>query len=187
MAEPVRAGQAPERANAGGVDVDRGPPQMPRLLQRPKDSHEREEVPEPVAAPKTLQQKEAEYAAARARIFGTKGSGGRGPKGQGRGAAPGRGRSGGYAEGRSGGYGGGGGGPGGHGGGYAVGSGAGRGARGGAGGGGRRQQREDAQDPDYNRNIQQFAPRLAPEEPLHGNNSRYVPPSYDAEFPSLGR
>ncbi|CAK0890293.1 unnamed protein product, partial [Prorocentrum cordatum] len=185
---------APERANAGGVDVDRGPPQMPRLLQRPKGTRTSRDFfffwrsPSHGGRPKdSAVIAEAEYAAARARIFGTKGSGGRGPKGQGRGAAPGRGRSGGYAEGRSGGYGGGGGGPGGHGGGYAVGSGAGRGARGGAGGGGRRQQREDAQDPDYNRNIQQFAPRLAPEEPLHGNNSRYVPPSYDAEFPSLGR
>lgn len=166
---------------------------MPKLLQRPKESHEREEAPEPAVAPKTLQQKEAEYAAARARIFGTKGNGGRGPKGQGRGAAPGRGR-GGYAEGRSGGYGGGygggcgGGQPGGYGGGHAVGSGAGRGVRSGVGGGGRRQRCEDAQDPDYDRNIQNFAPRLAPpEEPPNSNNSRYVPPSYDAEFPSLGR
>jgi len=195
MAEPVRIGEAPARASAGGVDVDSGF-QMPKLLQRPKDSHEVEEAPEP-EAPKTMQQKEAEYAAARARIFGTKGNGGRGPKGQGRGAAPSRGR-GGYAEGRSGGgqsggYGGGGGGygggqSGGYGGGHAVSSGAGRSARSGAGGGGRRQRGEEASDPDYDRNIQHFAPRLAPpeEQPFY-NNSRLVgPPGYAEEFPSLG-
>jgi len=132
----------------------------PRLLQRPKDSDDASNnaTAEDSPAPKTLKQKEAEYAAARARIFGSKGSGANGGRAQGR------------ARGRGG-----------------------RGAGNAACHGGNsmaRRKVDDATDPDYNRNPELYAPRFSPnplDGPIPGNGSRYVPPTYENEFPALGQ
>jgi len=148
----------------------------PRLLLRPKDAEDRA----PAAGgstppPKTLKQKEAEYAAARARIFGTKGggsAGGRGGRGRG-------GCGGGGCSGRGDGYRGRGGG------GVSRGQGSGRGQ-----GGPRRKRDDDLDDPDYDRNAERYAPRLAPQfdEPFPQHSSaRYIAPTYENEFPALGR
>eukprot|EP00434_Breviolum_minutum_P009403 symbB.v1.2.008281.t1/scaffold519.1/size192877/9 len=48
-----------------------------------------------------------------------------------------------------------------------------------------RKPRVDADDPDYDRNPHRYAPRLVPENESHGPSSRYVPPTYETEFPSL--
>jgi len=160
---------APRRAAEPQRQQEAGPP-PPRLMMRPKGADETvKEVQAPVV--KTMKQKEAEYAAARARIFGQQNGG----RGRGNAAvvssAPasngGRGR----------GYGG----------------------RGGqqqqqqrqqgysGGGGGGRRQRDDDDDPDYCRNPELYAARLAPpDEPYVSSGSRYIPPTYEAEFPSLG-
>ncbi|CAJ1331434.1 unnamed protein product [Effrenium voratum] len=42
--------------------------------------------------------------------------------------------------------------------------------------------RRDTDDPDYDRTPHRYAPRLAPESL---ESSRYEPPAYDTEFPSL--
>eukprot|EP00747_Dinoflagellata_sp_TGD_P218498 gnl/TRDRNA2_/TRDRNA2_90738_c0_seq1.p1 gnl/TRDRNA2_/TRDRNA2_90738_c0~~gnl/TRDRNA2_/TRDRNA2_90738_c0_seq1.p1 ORF type:complete len:241 (+),score=39.14 gnl/TRDRNA2_/TRDRNA2_90738_c0_seq1:74-796(+) len=177
------------------------PPPKPKLLQRPKDSVERQEVIE-TPAPKTLKQKEAEYAAARARIFGQKDNGrpardGFGQQGRGRGGGGDRGYGGGQQAARQG-------------------QGRGRGdeaqlggrggsqqARGGRGGPGvPRQQgaggnnpgpgkkRSDDVDPDYDRNPELYAPRLSPDGPAVNDEeglSQYQHVTYEAEFPVLGR
>ncbi|CAJ1331435.1 unnamed protein product [Effrenium voratum] len=132
----------------------------PKLLQRPKaeeSARNSEKVETP--APKTLKQKEAEYAAARARIFGYSGGSGRG---RGR-SNQGRGQS--RVQTTS-----------------------------------MEKPRRDTDDPvhsckfsacmrfrppprtDYDRTPHRYAPRLAPESL---ESSRYEPPAYDTEFPSL--
>lgn len=152
----------------------------PRLLVRPKGAEERTDCILDRPAPKTLKEKEAQYAAARARIFGESSNGAHhGYRGGQNYASNGYGTGG-----RS--------------------RGGGRGGRGGDGGkggkprqqqaaagrdgGGGRRKTEDAADPDYDRNPMLYAPRLAPcnGEPM-GRESRYMPPTYDAEFPALGR
>mmetsp|Transcript_72892 Transcript_72892/g.126567 ORF Transcript_72892/g.126567 Transcript_72892/m.126567 type:complete len:179 (+) Transcript_72892:102-638(+) len=164
--EEHRPARQMQSAQANQSSAARSAAPRPQVLQRPKDAEDRnasDVVDRP--APKTMKQKEAEYAAARARIFGTSGpkagapAAGRGSKGQGKG---GRGRA-------VQGYGG----P----------------QRGGGGGSGRRRE-NDAADPDYDRNPTLYAPRLAPsqlEEPMpDASSSRYVPPTYENEFPALG-
>lgn len=48
-----------------------------------------------------------------------------------------------------------------------------------------RKPRVDAHDPDYDRNPHRYAPRLVPGNESHGPSSRYIPPTYETEFPSL--
>ena len=127
---------------------------LPKLLLRPRDAEDRsrsnEECTEP---PKTLKQKEAEYAAARARIFGTKAPSGQGGGGGGR---------------RGGGRGGGGNKRvGGRGGGCGYRNSGGQGYRGCGGNSGARlcsglrSRVDDFNDPDYDRRTGRYAPRLA--------------------------
>lgn len=145
----------------------------PKLLQRPKvedASENSEKVEKPVV--KTLKQKEVEYAAARARIFGYdangsgRGASGAASRGRGAGARGARGRG---AAPR-------------------VSSTAGQG----------RKARVDADDPDYDRNPHRYAPRLnegeEQSEPIHlryayaersEGTARPMAPTYDTEFPSL--
>lgn len=191
-------GQRVERLPAsGGYHQQAEEVQPPRLMQRPKDVEDTSRGVLDRPPPKSMKQKEAEYAAARARIFGSKAgpqSGGRGAQataGRGRGPATvgqGRprvaesGRGGNSAPQRS------------------------------SGGGGppRRRGNDDDGDPDYDRNPAKYGARLAPEdnyveeseddylaEPMPRESrqasapmpreSRYQPPTYEAEFPALGR
>jgi hypothetical protein len=163
--QPVALQQVRESASGG---YQQSEAQRPRLLQRPKDSEDPSDCVLDRPPPKTLKQKEAEYAAARARIFGSKEGP---PQGAGRGAqvAAGRGRQGRGGRGRV----------------SAV-----QGMSAG-GGSGRRNNFDDAGDPDYDRNPALYGARLAPsdfdDEPYAADGvSRYQPPTYESEFPSLG-
>jgi len=149
-------------AESHPVPADYGHPAVPppRLLQRPKNSDDgaHNAGVENGPAPKTLKQKEAEYAAARARIFGTKMTSANGGRGQGRARGQG-------------------------------GRGAGNTARHG-GNGATRRKIDDASDPDYDRNPERYAPRFSPtliDGPMPVIGSRYVPPTYENEFPALGQ
>eukprot|EP00929_Paragymnodinium_shiwhaense_P015099 TRINITY_DN123113_c0_g1_i1.p1 TRINITY_DN123113_c0_g1~~TRINITY_DN123113_c0_g1_i1.p1 ORF type:complete len:272 (+),score=49.51 TRINITY_DN123113_c0_g1_i1:97-912(+) len=72
-----------QAAPRGVLSVDPSPPQQqqqivaPKLLMRPKDAPSFDKKSEPAPAPKSLKEKEAEYAAVRARIFGEDGGNGR--------------------------------------------------------------------------------------------------------------
>lgn len=195
-------------ASGGYQQAEAQRPQGPQLLQRPSDAEDFSRgcvLDRP--PPKTMKQKEAEYAAARARIFGNKGAGPQQAGGRGTAqATAGRGRVGGgsgKAAGRgvqSNGYGGNGG----------------NGGGGGGGGSGRRPPKDEyAGDPDYDRNPAKFGARLVPSDddmdysrqPVSRNSqpyypeddndynrdsipvnvSRYQPPTYENEFPALGR
>eukprot|EP00931_Biecheleriopsis_adriatica_P093789 TRINITY_DN67507_c0_g1_i1.p1 TRINITY_DN67507_c0_g1~~TRINITY_DN67507_c0_g1_i1.p1 ORF type:complete len:171 (+),score=30.48 TRINITY_DN67507_c0_g1_i1:74-586(+) len=134
----------------------------PKLLQRPKNAEDTNRSDKADApAPKTLKQKEAEYAAARARIFGyghgNSGNGG----GRGNAGRSGQGRGGGRGQVKAS-----------NGNTYASAD--------------RGRGRGDADDPDYDRNPHRYAPRLAPEAEELSRGNRYIPPTYEAEFPSLG-
>jgi len=181
---------------SGGYQSAEEPPvnggvQAPRFLQRPADSGDNRVSILDKAPPMTLKQKEAEYAAARARIFGSKaGAGGKGdgPQQGARGRGPQQqydaGRNGRGQVGRG------------------TGTLQGRSAGGGGGGSGRgRRGCADDGDPDYDRNPAKFAVRLAPtdsapddwldqepwpdQENEHGPESRFVPKTYESEFPTL--
>eukprot|EP00933_Yihiella_yeosuensis_P004871 TRINITY_DN109271_c0_g1_i1.p1 TRINITY_DN109271_c0_g1~~TRINITY_DN109271_c0_g1_i1.p1 ORF type:complete len:196 (+),score=35.80 TRINITY_DN109271_c0_g1_i1:96-683(+) len=144
-----------------------------KLLQRPKggedvSSASKAEAPKQ----KSLQQKEAEYAAARARIFGygggNGGGGGRGQPGRGRGRGfngQGHTQHGRYGDRQNNGW-------------QSQNSNV-----------ADRVKHRDADDPDYDRNPVRYAPRMTPanvEEPMPCNGSRYIPPSYEDQFPTLG-
>jgi len=151
----VHARRAAVPAGYGHATV---PP--PRLLQRPKESDDKaQKSMGDGVAPKTLKQKEAEYAAARARIFGSKTNSTSNGKAQGR--ARGRGGKGVASVARQ------------------------------SGTGTPTQKVDEASDPDYDRNPELYAPRLSPaliiDGPMPGSGSRYVPPTYENEFPALGR
>eukprot|EP00930_Biecheleria_cincta_P062654 TRINITY_DN4810_c0_g1_i1.p1 TRINITY_DN4810_c0_g1~~TRINITY_DN4810_c0_g1_i1.p1 ORF type:complete len:166 (-),score=24.68 TRINITY_DN4810_c0_g1_i1:180-677(-) len=152
-------------------------PPSPRQ-QQPRSAPNRSRDPEgdsqraAASAPKLLfrpknseqnTEKEAEYAAARARIFGYGGNSSNGGRGQGRGRGAG---------------------------GSARGSGQLKSAHSNDGYAAsdkpRARRAADDDDPDYDRNPNRYAPRLAPPEEPMPNGRRYVAPTYDAEFPSLG-
>mmetsp|Transcript_74447 Transcript_74447/g.177338 ORF Transcript_74447/g.177338 Transcript_74447/m.177338 type:complete len:189 (-) Transcript_74447:155-721(-) len=174
-AVPQRVAVAPSRdntaASGGGSEV-----KQVLLLQRPKDAVDRNaSVVEDRPAPKSLKQKEAEYAAARARIFGKDNNSSAVSRDQG------------YGRGGRGGYGNGGG------------RGGGQRNYGAPVEGRRRAGKADAaDDPDYDRRPELYAPKLAPSEPMPDYDrsealhlqqpvSRYTPPTYESEFPALGR
>lgn len=153
----VAATRTERQAVPAGYGHHAVPP--PKLLQRPKGGDDganasAEEAP----VPKTLKQKEAEYAAARARIFGSNANGTNSGKAQGK--ARGRGGRGPGSTIRS-----------------SVNS-------------ATRQKVDDEADPDYNRNPELYVPRFSPtlaDGSIPSSGSRYVPPTYESEFPALGR
>jgi len=199
-----------ERPASGGCHQQEEVQQGPRVLARPKEWEIEESSVLDKPAPKTMKQKEAEYAAARARIFGggSKGGGAAGPTSGGAAARNGNGKGqgkGGKDYGR---------GAGGYGGSYDRNSGSysqqpqqqqqqqqPRSNGGGGKGAPRQKKHDDDDDPDYNRDSCRFAARLAPaeaEEPPYSDEeeeviqpkyrqekSRYQPPTYESEFPSL--
>eukprot|EP00441_Pelagodinium_beii_P032058 CAMPEP_0197630886 /NCGR_PEP_ID=MMETSP1338-20131121/8235_1 /TAXON_ID=43686 ORGANISM="Pelagodinium beii, Strain RCC1491" /NCGR_SAMPLE_ID=MMETSP1338 /ASSEMBLY_ACC=CAM_ASM_000754 /LENGTH=162 /DNA_ID=CAMNT_0043202221 /DNA_START=62 /DNA_END=547 /DNA_ORIENTATION=+ len=140
-----------------GSDASRQEVAAPKLLIRPKaagDSSTSEKTEKP--APKSLKQKEAEYAAARARIFGYSASGnGYGSGRSGGRSAPGRGPAGGSGRGQG---------------------------RGHGNPGGRSARAGDADDPDYDRNPSRYAPRLSSDEEPMPKDGRYQLPTYENEF-----